>query len=231
MTDRYADTQALIPSWAAPLYLWVSGVTSAVYFGLVYWAPGGGELALVKALSIILLAAFAAFSRAPLLAIALILSAAGDFALAMSPPQRAFGILFFASAHIAYIAIFALMMRRSGFKRDGLLLGGGLLVFGAALYWWLSPGMGELRGAVTVYIVIILAMAALAGLVKGPRLLVIGAVLFVFSDSLIAAGWFRGVDVSVGRLDFHGMAIWITYYAAQLCLALGVVRWKRTQAA
>ena len=228
MTDRYTNQDPLIPSWAAPMYLWVSAATSIIYFGLVYLAHGG-ELAIVKALSIILLAAFAAFSRAPLLALALLASAGGDFALAMDPPQREAGIAFFASAHLGYIAIFALMVLRNGFKRDGLILAAALVVFGGAFYWWLSPGLGAMAGLVTAYIVIILAMAILAGFVTGPRLIVVGAVLFVISDSLIAAGWFRGLDVSFGRFDLHGMAIWLTYYAAQLCLALGVVRWKREQ--
>ena len=230
MTDRYADTEPLIPSWAAPAYLWVSAVTSVIYFSLVHLAPTGGELAIVKALSIILLAAYAAFSRALILTIALLASAGGDFALALDPPAREAGIGFFAGAHIAYIAIFALMILRDGIRRDGLILGAGLGVFGAALYWWLSPGMGAMQGVVTAYVVIILAMAILAGLVVGPRLIAVGAVLFVLSDSLIAAGWFRGLDVSNGRFDLHAMAIWITYYAAQICLALGVVRWKRAQA-
>lgn len=226
MTDRYAETEPLIPDWAAPAYLWVSAATSLVYFGLVHLAAGG-ELAIVKTLSILLLAAYAGFSRAPLLALALMLSAGGDFALAMDPPAREAGIGFFAGAHIAYIAIFTLMVLRNGVKRDGLILAAGLVIFGGALYWWLSPGMGALQGVVTAYIVIILGMAVLAGLVRGPRLIAIGAVLFVLSDSLIAAGWFRGLAASYGRFDLDGMAIWITYYAAQLCLALGVVRWKR----
>jgi uncharacterized membrane protein YhhN len=229
MTDRYADTEPLIPDWAAPAYLWVSGATSLVYFGLVYLAAGG-ELAIVKTLSILLLAAYAGFSRAPMLAIALLLSAGGDFALAMDPPARETGIGFFASAHLAYIAIFTLIILRTGIRRDGLILAAGLLVFGGALYWWLSPGMGALQGVVTAYIVIILGMAILAGLVQGPRLIALGAVLFVLSDSLIAAGWFRGLEVSYGRFDLAAMAIWITYYAAQMCLALGVVRWKRGRA-
>ncbi len=230
MTDRYAETEALIPSWAAPAYLWVSAITSLIYFGLVYLAPAGAELPIVKTLSIALLAAYAAFSRAPLLAIALLASAGGDFALALDPPAREAGIGFFASAHIAYIAIFVLMILRTGFKRDGLILGAALAVFGAALHWWLSPGMGALQGVVTAYVVIILAMAILAGFVTGPRLIGLGAVLFVVSDSLIAAGWFRGLDASYGRFDLDAMVIWITYYAAQFCLALGLVRWKRAQA-
>jgi len=229
--DRYADQEPLIPDWAAPVYLWVAGITSASYFLMAFLLGGAAGMAVVKALSVVLLAAYAAFSRAPLLTLALLLSAAGDYALAMVPPQREMGIGFFASAHIVYVAIFALMIVKTGFKRDGVVLALGLGLFGAAIYGWLSSGLGEMAGPVTVYLVIILAMAILAGFVKGPRLIALGAVLFVLSDSLIAAGWFRGMSITYGRIDLVGAVIWITYFAAQTCLALGVVRYKRIHAA
>jgi uncharacterized membrane protein YhhN len=228
--DRYADTEPLIPDWAAPVYLWVAGITSATYFLMAFLLGGAAGMALVKALSVVLLAAYAAFSRAPILTLALLLSAGGDYALAMVPPEREMGIGFFASAHIAYIAIFALMIVKTGFKRDGVALAIGLGLFGAAIYWWLSSGLGEMAVPVTAYLIIILAMAVLAGFVKGPRLIALGAVLFVVSDSLIAAGWFRGMSITYGRIDLVGAVIWITYYAAQLCLAVGVVRYKRLNA-
>jgi uncharacterized membrane protein YhhN len=165
------------------------------------------------------------------LALALLLSAAGDYALGIDPPAREAGIGFFAGAHIVYIAIFALMILKQGFKRDGLILAVALGAFGVAMYGWLSPGMGAMRAPVTAYLVIILAMAVLAGFAKAPRLIAIGALLFVISDSLIAAGWFRGLSITSGGIDLIGAAIWITYFVAQTCLALGVVRHKRAEAA
>ncbi len=225
--SRYDDTQPLIPEWAAPVYLWVAGITSATYFLLEIVLGGAMGMAVVKALSVVLLAAYAVFSKAPILTLALLLSAAGDYALAISPPARELGIGFFAGAHMAYIIIFTLFILKSGFRRDGLVLALALAAFGVAMYWWLSPGMGTLKAPVTAYLAIILVMAILAGFARVPRLVAIGALLFVLSDSLIAAGWFREVSVSYGRIDLVGAAIWITYFVAQTCLALGVVRHKR----
>ncbi len=226
-TDRYKRTEPLIPAWAAPIYLWVGIGAAAAYFLLAILLGSTTGMAIVKALSVFLLAGYAGFSKAPLLALALILSALGDYALGTDPPAREMGIAFFAAAHFGYIAIFAMIILKSGFKRDGVILAIGLALFGAAMYWWLSPGMGTLRAPVTAYLAIILVMAILAGLAKAPRLLAIGAILFVVSDALIAAGWFRGISITYGRIDLIGAVIWISYYAAQICLALGVVRYKR----
>lgn len=229
--SRYDTTEPVIPEWAAPVYLWVAGVTGFAYLLLAIILGSTTGMAVVKALSVVLLASYAGFSKAPLLTLALLLSAAGDYALGIDPPARKAGIGFFAGAHFAYIAIFALMVLKSGFKRDGLILAVALAAFGAAMYWWLSPGMGAMRAPVSAYLVIILTMAILSGFVHGPRLLAVGALLFVLSDSLIAAGWFRELTVSWGRIDLVGAVIWITYFVAQTCLALGVVGHKREEAA
>ncbi|MBL4544746.1 MAG: lysoplasmalogenase [Oceanicaulis sp.] len=140
------------------------------------------------------------------------------------PAQLEAGIGFFGAAHLTYIAIFALMVVSGGLKREGLVLAGGLFVFGVAMWLWLSPGMGALTVPVSLYLGIILVMAMAAGLVKGPNLIVIGALLFVVSDSVIAMRWFGDVLVFEDSLDWGGVIVWVTYYAAQLCLTLGVLR-------
>ncbi|WP_440958035.1 lysoplasmalogenase [Oceanicaulis sp. LC35] len=230
VADRYARTEPLFPDWAAPIYLWVSVAASVVYLGLDMTTVSMPGLALTKALGIILLGVYALLKRAPVLALALLLSAGGDYALAMRPPQLEAGIGFFGAAHLTYIAIFALMVRSSGFKREGLVLAGGLFVFGVAMWLWINGGMGALIVPASVYLGIILLMAMSAGLVKGPNLIVIGALMFVVSDSLIATRWFRDVLVFDAGLDWGGVLVWVTYYGAQLCLTLGIVRAKAMQA-
>lgn len=223
--DRYADTEPLIPDWAAPVYLAVSAVAAFIFLGLEMVIASMPGLALTKALGIVLLAAYAAFSRAPALTLALLLSACGDYALATQPQQTVAGIGFFAAAHAVYIAIFAMALARHGVRKDGLILVAALAAYGLAMGLWLSPGMGELQLIATVYLGLILVMAALAALVNGPRLITLGAVLFVVSDSILAAGWFRGLDVS-WVVDIDGALVWITYYGAQAAIAVGVVRLK-----
>lgn len=231
MTDRYAESEPLIPDWAGPVYLAVSLITSMIYFGLDnFTGSTSGLLAVTKALSVVLLAAYAGFSRAPLLALALLASAGGDFALAMSPPEREAGIAFFAAAHIIYGVIFALAIIQRGWRPSGLAVAGGLVVFGAVMLTWLMPGMGELAAPASIYLGIILAMAILAGFVKGPRLILIGALVFIASDAIIAARWFGGTLQPDG-FDWPAAMIWILYYGAQVALALGIVRMKRMGAA
>ena len=228
--DRYAEAEPLIPDWAAPVYLAVSALAAAAYLGLDLVLVSAPGLAITKTLGVVLLAAYAAFSRAPLLALALVLSAGGDYALALDPPAREAGMGFFGAAHIAYIGLFALAIVRHGLRKDGLILALALAAFGAAMFVWLRPGLGTLAAPVTAYLAVIVIMAALAALVNGPRLIAAGAILFVISDSLIAAGWFRGLEATLGRLDLHGAAIWTTYYLAQAGIAVGVVRMKRSAA-
>jgi uncharacterized membrane protein YhhN len=223
--DRYADPDPLIPDWAAPVYLAVSAIAAVIYLGLDMVFASLPGLAITKALGVGLLAAYAAFSRAPALALALVLSTCGDYALAMEPARIQAGMAFFAGAHLVYIAIFALALARHGIRKDGLILVLALGAYGVAMGLWLSPGMGDLTVMASGYLGVILVMAALAALVNGPRLITLGALLFVVSDSLLAAGWFRGLDVS-WVVDIDGALVWITYYGAQVTLAVGIVGLK-----
>ncbi|XBQ16538.1 MAG: lysoplasmalogenase family protein [Oceanicaulis sp.] len=226
MTDRYADTEPLIPSWAAPVYLVASLIAASVFLVFDLFIVSMPGLAILKALGIVLLAAYALFSKAPALALALGLSACGDFALGTTPQQTEAGIAFFAGAHLVYLAMFAIALARHGVRKDGLVLALALAAYGAAMWLWLSPGMGYLLPTASAYLGLILIMAAVAALVNGPRLITIGALLFVLSDSILAAGWFRGFELRLGAADLQGGLVWTTYYAAQACLAVGIVRLK-----
>jgi len=224
VADRYADNEPLFPDWAAPIYLWLSVATSVIYLGLDLTTVSMPGLALAKALGIILLGVYALLQRAPVLAVALFLSAGGDYALAMRPVQQEAGIVFFALAHLTYIGIFAVMLKRGGVNKGGLILSGALFAYGAMMWVWLSPGMGELVLPASTYLGIIVLMAIVAGLAQAPRLVLIGALLFVASDSVLAARWFQDVLVFERGWDWGGVIVWTTYYGAQLCLALGVVK-------
>lgn len=217
MTSRTGAPSALIPGWAAPAYLATAllCLTAYLFVDLLYpTIPGGGVL---KALGIVMLGFYALVRGAPVLMVALFLSAGGDFSLALRPPALEAGIVFFGAAHLVYLSIFVGMIVREGWRRDGLVLAAALILYGLAMLWWLRPGMGDLALTASVYNGVILAMAIAAGFVKGPRLIVIGALLFVISDSLLAAGWFRDLR----PLDWAN-PVWISYAAAQVCLAVGI---------
>lgn len=77
-------------------------------------------------------------------------------------------------------------------------------------------GRPELVAPVVVYIGVISAMAVTA-VAAGPIVAVIGAVLFMVSDSLIAESRF------VEQRRWHGVGIMVTYHLALAGLVLGLV--------
>lgn len=227
MADRTPYQEPLIPDWAAPAYLVVSAVTALVYLMLEQAAPGLGTLAIVKTSAIGLLAFYALFNRAPVLALALAFSAAGDFALAISPPLLDWAIILFGLAHLIYIGLFVRFILRDGLRKEGLVLVAALIAFGLAMGWWLSPATGALTTPVLAYLALIIIMASAAALVRGPRLILAGALLFVVSDSLLAADLFREIRPVAG-LNWMNFGVWLSYYLAQAALVVGIVRHART---
>ena len=221
------NAESLLPDWAAPVYLAASAACAFAFLVIDLTTASMPGMAALKALGILLLAAYAGFSRAPLLALALVLSACGDYALEMQPARLQAGIGFFATAHLVYIAIFLGFLLKEGWRRDGLILAGALVAYGGAMIWWLRPEMGGLAGPATAYLGVILAMAIAASFVRGPRLILLGALLFVVSDSILAARWFRDMFVFSAALDIGGVMVWTTYYLGQAGLAVGIVTKKR----
>jgi uncharacterized membrane protein YhhN len=189
----------------------------ATGFGLPLDYPGTVAL---KASGIILLAVYAARQNAFLLALALAFSAIGDAMLALQPVRMTLGIGAFGLAHILYAWIFLRVLRARGLSGlAGYILAAIIAVFGIAMLVWLQPGMGDLRVPATIYNGVILVMAAIAALSKARWLAVVGALLFVGSDSLIALDLFKGIDPA-----WRAPTVWISYVAAQFCLTLGLVR-------
>ena len=228
-TPRTGIVEPLFPDWAGPVYLVVGLVIGTVYFlfDLVIVSMPG--MALFKALGIVFLAAYALFSRHFALALALALSACGDYALALEPQEQVAGIGFFAAAHIVYALIFARIILTDGVRKEGLILLGAISFYGAALWLWLRPDLGVMTLPVSAYIAIILAMAGTAVVSRAGSWVVVGALLFMGSDSLIALGWFKGFSVTGFGLDLYGGAIWASYFAAQACLAYGLVKRGKTR--
>lgn len=220
--DRYASTEPLIPSWAAPAYLAVSGLAALGYLVLDATTAAMPGLAILKAAGVAMLALYALLRKAPVLALALLASACGDFLLEQGRDALTAGIAAFAIAHLVYIALFARRIAADGWRRDGLVLSGALALYGIAAGLWLAPDMGGLRGPALGYLAVILVMAMIAAVVRGPRLITAGALLFVVSDSILAARWFKEAMVVAGPVDLGGALVWITYWGAQAALAKGL---------
>lgn len=180
--------------------------------------PAAATIA-VKGAAVGLLAIAAASQAGPtdrrLLAVLLALGATGDVLLELS---MAAGAAAFALAHIVSIILY-----RRNCRRDPNVLDRGvallLLAVAAALPALLLWGRPEAL-AFSGYALLLWAMAATAWLSDFPRRLVgAGALLFLASDMLIAAR--IGLNLPAA---LTGPAIWLTYYAGQLLIYLGVSR-------
>lgn len=167
-----------------------------------------------KASGIVLFGVFALANRARLAAAGLFASAAGDVALALSPPQWTAGMAAFGIAHLFYAAAFVNRLSTDGRARFGGPLAVAWVIVAAALYVWFRPDMGELLAPGTGYHAIISVMMALALFSAAPPLARLGAVVFVMSDAVIALGLYKG-------LGPFGPTVWILYAAAQGMIALG----------
>ena len=137
-----------------------------------------------------------------------IFSLLGDILLETAENLFVFGLLSFLIAHIFYITAF--LNRRNSKSLITAIL---LLSFGAGYYYFLFPGLGKMAVPVFIYIVVILTMTWSAfsqySFNDYSKYAAIGAVFFVFSDSLIAFTKFHS------PLPFSRYAIILTYWLAQ----------------
>ena len=146
-----------------------------------------------------------------LLAGALVLSSIGDYFLALQDGQRNFvrGLGAFLGAHLCYLLVLLPRTTALGGLQIATMLV--LLSLAGAILAWLWPVLGRLRVPVTIYLTMICLMA-LAAISMPLPLLAIGALLFVFSDAVIAVDKFRMA------IRWRGPIIWTTYYAGQALL-------------
>lgn len=152
------------------------------------------------------------------LALALALSALGDFFLALENQQRFFvpGLASFLAAHVAYLAIFL----PHAAMPEGTALAIIVLSIAAAgtFIATLAPKLGKLKLPVFAYFAVIMAMVAAAWSIREASwLLGVGALVFALSDSLIAVRKFRAPFPGINQ------AVWVTYVAAQFMIALALL--------
>lgn len=142
------------------------------------------------------------------------------------------GTLFFALAHISYIAAFLSGSSLAAFRLPDFVLA---LSFGAGLSYWLgilqkTPGPDawfnipqEMRGLVTAYVVIIMTMVATATATDTGHQKIVGAWTFMISDLFVAADAFGVKKAQAqncrGQQGWKARSVgWIAYFGAQLLL-------------
>ncbi|MFN8396129.1 MAG: lysoplasmalogenase [Bacteroidia bacterium] len=183
---------------------------------LLAWTPFPGSF-LPKSIPIwaLMLIVYGAVpgKRGKLLAFGLLLSSVGDVALTIhSPVGFMVGLGFFLLAHVVYAVNF---LQKSGFVLARLPYYLAILAFSIAMAVWLAPNLGEMQIPVFAYLFVITCMAISAGMSKETRpILLLGAVIFMASDSIIAVSKFVG--------EVWGAKYWVmlTYYVAQ-----GLIVW------
>ena len=153
------------------------------------------------------------------LLLGLVLSLGGDVAL-MFKSNRAFliGLVLFLLAHVAYAVV---LIVYNGFYPQDLVTAAVLALVGAALFFYLRPGLGPMQGPVILYIIVILimvnrALSTFFGTTFTPAqawLLSLGAILFMLSDVMLAVDRFRA-SFRWSRLSLY------LYYGGQLLIAL-----------
>jgi len=158
-----------------------------------------------------------------ILTAALAFSCLGDILLALGPRRHFIHALrAFLFAHLAYILLFTRAWPRPLRPSGGqVVLTVLVLVYSVLLSSWLSSGLGAQAVPVLIYSGAITVMTVSTILAGFSRPFVwIGAMLFMISDSLIAAGRFRTpVPLAV-------YLIWPTYYLGQYGIAIGFLREK-----
>src|SRR5262245_59037225 len=166
-------------------------------------------------------------SDARILATALALSCLGDVFFHLGA-RRYFlqALAAFLLAHLAYILLFTRSwpqpLRPSAVH---LILAALVVIYGVIVCATLWTAFGRLLVPALAYACAITAMVVAAILAGFSRpYVVIGALLFLISDSLIAAGRFRM------SAPLAALLIWPTYYLGQYGIAIGFLHEKPRRA-
>lgn len=153
-----------------------------------------------------------------LILLGLLASLVGDVFLMLPDPSKLLhGLVSFLIAHLFYIAAFTV---EGGRAPIGYIIP--FVIYGVVMLRALWPHLGPMKRPVMVYVGVILIMAWQAAnrwidaRLDGSLLAMIGAYLFVMSDSVLAVERFRG--------SWRSAPLWVlsTYFAAQALIALSV---------
>ena len=159
-----------------------------------------------------------------LMIFALVFSIIGDIALLFDGIQPLYfitGLGAFLFAHVMYVLVF-LKQRDSKRKPISFILL--MLVYAVFLFYLLKEGLGDLLIPVIVYMIVILSMSTSAFLRQKTNntisfnWVLIGAILFMISDSILA------LDKFYQSFTLSSLLIMITYALAQYCILIGILK-------
>jgi uncharacterized membrane protein YhhN len=198
----------------------MSKIISTIFFVFVLMYMGGLHFSLdflwllkIIPIAILIFGVFKAESSSTrtILLLALVFSGCGDLLLAFD--EFIFGVAVFLIAQLSYAVLFRQYWQ--GYQRRwplSVLLIMHMLI----MLWLLIPSLGNLQLPVIAYLLTIAAMGLLAlHSSLSMRWAVMGAILFIISDSFIAINKF------INPLPYEHYWIMSTYYGAQFMLVSG----------
>lgn len=156
----------------------------------------------------------------------------GDILLMLQPGKSSFfisGLIAFLLCHLCYISAFMLDYRLKPARKNPFILWA-VIVFSAfcvGLFVYMKPHLGTVQIPVLVYAITISVMAMMAVSRFGRvnlfsfEIIFYGAVLFLFSDSMLAYNKF------VQPLPNAGLIIMASYMLAQFLIVLGSIERKQ----
>lgn len=209
--------------WALATLGGAAGVAYGIYF---LRRPPSLVRALVKTLFMGATAAALVSAHAPFpLVFAIICSALGDFFLAFkSKWTLPLGIAAFLLAQLAYVLIFTAIWFFSGDNSPltpRYIAMGAVIVTAIVFLVWMAPRLGWMALAVVPYALAITGMGVAAmWLPWAGWPAIVGALLFLSSDFVLAAELFR---LPPDARQITAPVVWWTYAAAQALIVWGVI--------
>ena len=204
------------------LPLGVAGLLAIIYGFTLSRSPPSPAKLLLKISGMVILTGVAASAGAPPLLVAgLAACALGDAFLAGRTERWLIpGMAAFFVGHVFYVALFWSAGQVSGDLLN--YAARGVLEFaGAGYVFWLSPSLGLMRLPVLAYAAVILVMGAAAiALPPGYGLVLVGALMFIASDAILANELFRRPTGETPRW-LPSISLWNLYFFGQMLIALG----------
>ncbi len=156
--------------------------------------------------------------------LALIFSLTGDILLMFVGTSANFfigGLIAFLLAHIMYILTF---IKKRNKTINPLFIIITLLIYATGIFYLIKDGLGDMQIPVLLYLTVILTMVVMAWLRKGKisnksyYLVVVGALFFMISDSVLSINKFYQSFASAGLI------IMFTYALAQYLIVMGILK-------
>ncbi|NOY47895.1 MAG: lysoplasmalogenase [Chlorobi bacterium] len=156
--------------------------------------------------------------------LALIFSLTGDILLMFVGTSADFfigGLVAFLLAHIMYILTFLKKRNKTINPLPIIII---LLIYAIGVFYIIKDGLGDMQIPVLLYLTVILTMVVMASLRKGKvsnksyNLVVVGALFFMISDSVLSINKFYQSFASAGLI------IMFTYALAQYLIVMGILK-------